>query len=59
MPYTVAWKTLPGKALIREEVYDDLDEARSEANIVIGGPHAVEVTVTGDDGQEYYTSVSG
>ena len=59
MPYTVTWKTLPGKATIRTETYDDIDEARSQAEVMFSVEQPVEVTVTGDDGQEYYLGVSG
>ena len=60
MAYTVHWRTLPGKAIIRTEVYDDRDAALSEAEFArVAGPHPVEVSVTDDDGQQLYVGVFG
>ncbi len=59
MPYIVRWKKLPGKALISEESYDSLDEARASAEVVIiGGPGPVEVTVVDESGEVLSTMVA-
>lgn len=60
MAYTVHWKTLPGKLTIRTEVFDDRDEAISEAEFAqISGPHSVEVSVTDEAGKQHYVAVFG
>lgn len=60
MKYTVHWKKLPGKAIIRTEEYDDRDTAINEAEFTqMGGPHPVEVTVTDSQGEEHYKGVFG
>lgn len=59
MAYIVTWKKQPGDQIIRDEIYNDLDKALSEAEVMIAGPFSVEITVADEFGKVLRTVVSG
>lgn len=59
MAYTVTWKKQPGHIVFNTERFDDLHDALADAKIYMPGPYPVEITVTDDDGNEYYSGVTG
>jgi hypothetical protein len=60
MPYKVFWRKLPGRAIIREETFETLDEAMDDADIAqMSGSSPVEVTVVDDTGVQHFIKVHG
>ena len=60
MAYTVYWKELPGKRVIRIEDYEYRDEAIAQADVAeMAGPRPVEITVIDHRGQQHFIKVVG
>lgn len=59
MAYIVTWKKQPGHVMVNTERFDDLHDALADAKIYMPRPYPIEVTVTDDEGNEYYTGVTG
>ena len=58
MLYTVAWKKLHGKEVIKEERYANLKEAlESAARVTMTRPVDLEISVTDETGREHFTRV--
>jgi hypothetical protein len=59
MAYFVTWKKQPGHIIINTERFDDLHEALADAKIYMPGPFPVDITVTDEEGNQYYRGVTG
>ncbi|RYF21917.1 MAG: hypothetical protein EOO77_05130 [Oxalobacteraceae bacterium] len=58
MSYTVKFMKVSGTRVVHDEVYDDLPKALTETVLNANFPFPIVVTVTGDDGVEYYSNRS-
>ncbi len=56
MIYTVKFVKESGIPVTHDEVYGDLHKALTETDLHADLPFPIVVTVTGDDGVEYYNS---
>lgn len=59
MAYIVTWKKQPGHVILNTERYDDLHDALANTKIYMPGPYPVEITVTDDEGSQYFIGVTG
>jgi hypothetical protein len=59
MTYIVTWKKQPRHVVVNTERFDDLHDALADAKIYMPRPYSVEISVTDDDGNEYYSGVTG